>query len=444
MYKTLGIKFKATPACPAWLLLGSFYLISLMAFWPGVVSPDAKNQYAAAISGVYTDHHPPLMSFVWRYLAKIYPGPGPMLLLHLSMLYLAAAIFIYIFRNSKFKWWYAVYPIIPNMLAYTSLIVKDAGFTYCYLLAGAILALLMVQRDNRYKSLLLITTIILLFYGTAVKFQAQYLLVFFTIGIVYCLENYKLNWRTLVRGVGLNFAILLAIMWVNAYLVPKTQKSNSWQLVKLYDLSALSVALNKPLYPGFVLKQANFNFEKIKQQFNAQEVDPLVFPKDSLLKGSNDPYLQTQLLKYWWEMLQEHPLTYLKIRLKLFSYNLTTAPSERTNPIEFLNTTAMQPLLQNTFIQNLLNAGYSGFKIALRFIWLIPFLILHCYIALSRFKVTVEAAPLLMFSMTTLALLLILLFFSMAGTARYVFLGTCLIHASHGFAYRAWEGKKSL
>src|SRR5258708_7528872 len=133
------------PAIPAWILLGLLFVVSLIALWPGVMSPDASHQYAAAVAGIYTDHHPPAMSFLWRYLDRLYPGPGLMFSFHLTMLYSAAAIFIYIFRHSLFKWWYAIYPVIPNIVAYSSLIVKDTGFTYAYLLAGAILAFLMVN-----------------------------------------------------------------------------------------------------------------------------------------------------------------------------------------------------------------------------------------------------------------------------------------------------------
>lgn len=427
---------------PALVLLAVFYTISLIALWPGVMSPDANTQYAAAVTGAYTDHHPPVMSLWWHYLDKIYPGPGLMFTFHITMLYMAAAIFVYMFRNSKFKWWYAIYPLIPNMLAYTSLIVKDAGFTYCYLLSGAILAYLMVNRDSKHQKLFLLAVTGLLFYGTAVKFQAQYLLVFFTIGIVYCLSQYKLNARTIINGIGLNFAILLAILLVNSHLVPQAKKSNSWQLVKLYDLSALSIELNQPMYPEFILRQDNFDFNKVKHLFEPREVDSLVFPKDSVLKAGANEEQRELLWEYWFSTIKKHPFLYLKARLKLFSYNITSAPSERSDPVQFLSTTALKPLLKHSFVANLITAGYSVFKIALRFMWLLPILALHCYIAIRKFNQVREAAPLLMFSVTSIAMLLILLFLSMAGTARYVFLCTCLIHASHGFAYRAWEGKK--
>src|SRR5579871_5154950 len=132
----LRMKGNIKTALSAWLLLGALLCISFIALWPGIMSADATTQYMAAKAGLYTDHHPPLMSLVWRYLDLMYPGPGLLFSMHILMLYAAAAILIYLFHDSKFKWWYSVYPVIPNMLAYTALIVKDTGFTYAYLLSG--------------------------------------------------------------------------------------------------------------------------------------------------------------------------------------------------------------------------------------------------------------------------------------------------------------------
>lgn len=428
-------------ALPAWALLGIFYIISVSGLWPGVMSPDANSQYAAAITGLYSDHHPPVMSFLWRYLDHIYHGSGLMFTFHISMLYSSAAIFIYIFRNSLFRWWYALYPLIPNLLAYTALIVKDTSFTYAYLLSGAILSLMMVNKISKYKYFLLTTIIILLFYGTAVKFQAQYVLIFFAIGIGYCINNYKLSGATAFYGVLVNLIIIILISNVNAVLVPQAREAHSWQLVKLYDLSAISIAVDTPLYPDFILQQPNFKFSRVKQLFEPREVDPLVFPANAVLKAGTTETQRKELWDYWYQTVKQHPWLYLKTRLRLFSYNLTTSPSDRSDPIKFLATTALKPILEYKLITNSLNTIFTVVKIALRFVWLLPLLILYSYIAITRIKSIAPAAPLLMFSATSTMLLLVLLFCSMAGTARYVFLCTCLIHASHGFAYFSYTKK---
>lgn len=429
---------KANPATYPWLLLGCFYLASLLFFWPGIMSPDATSQYSMAISGVYTDHHPPMMSFVWRYLAQIYPGPAPMFILHVSLLYISAAIFIHIFKQSRFKWWYAFYPLLPNLVAYTALIVKDTGFTYTYLLSSAIMTYMMLNHTKKYKWPLLSTIILLLFYGTAVKFQAKYILVFFTIGVGYCLNDYKLNLKTVMSGILICFLILAAVTTTNKILVPAGKGSNSWQHVKIYDLSSISIALNKPLYPDYILQQEQFDFDRVKQIFEPREVDPLVFHSNPPIRGGSAEQLQT-LWDYWFKTIIEHPILYLKARATLFKYDLITSPCERNNPVKFLSATSLAPILDIPGVGTTIDAGFTFFKVMLRFVWFVPLLFAYLIFALRNINISRAAAPLLLLCSSSCALMAVLFFCSMAGTARYVFLCACLVHAAHGLAYKLWQ-----
>lgn len=437
--KSIPFNIFSQPAAGAWALLVTFYLISVIFLWPGVMSPDASSQYSAAMEGVYSDHHPPLMSFVWRYLAQIYPGPAPMFMFHITMLYLAAAIFIYIFRESKFKWWYAIYPLLPNILAYTALIVKDTGFTFSYLLSGAVMALMCTNRIQKFRSAFLIPLLFLLFYGTAVKFQAKYLLIFFTIAVAYCFYNYKFNFKTISSGITLYLAILTGVLAINSYLVPTAQESHSWQWVKVYDLSGMSVRLNKPLYPEFILQQPNFDFEKVKVTFDPYKVDELVFPRDAVIRGGADQTQRQALWDYWFKTVLQHPWLYLQVRANLFKYNLITAPCENNNPVKFLQTTALAPILRIPGVSVSVDLAYDIFKVMLRFIWLLPLLAFYIFLGVAGFRKNNEAAPILLFTLCGTSLLGVLFFLSMAGTARYVFLTTCLLHASHGFAYAIFK-----
>lgn len=430
---------------PLLLPLGSLiiiFLVNVCTLWPGVMSPDATWQYTAARNGFYSDHHPPLMSFVWRYLDMLYPGPASMFVLHLSLLYIASGIFIWLFKNSRFKWWYVVYPVLPSILAYTALIVKDTGFTFSYLLSGAILTALCMHRVKRYRSLLLSIICLLLFYGTAVKFQAKFILIFFTFAVSYCACNYQITLKTLMMSITLFTLIFGGVLQVNSILVPKTQEAHSWQYVKAYDLSAISIELNTPLYPDCIKNQLNFDFGKIKQAFLVREIDPLVFTKPALIEKVKDDVERAQVWDYWFKTITEHPILYLKSRLKLFSYNLTTAPCDRNNPVKFLSTTALAPLLNIPGVDTTINAGYTIFKIILRFMWLLPFMFINIYLGFKSYKHTKTAMPLLYFNLSAATLLLVLLFCSMAATARYVFLCTCFIHISHGLTYRTWQVAK--
>lgn len=422
-------------------ILAILFTVSLFILWPGIISPDAAVQYAAAKAGVYTDHHPPIMSFVWRYLDQLYAGSGLILLMHMGMLYAAAAVFINLFKDSWFKWWYAIFPLIPNIVAYTPLIVKDVGFAYAYLLAGAIIAHLMVKKPKKNKYILIILALILLFYGTCVKFQARYLLIFFTLGIGYCL-NYKLNWKSVLAGILLCAGLLQAMISFNTWLVPNSQESNSWQLVKLYDLAAISLDLDKPLFPEFVQQNADFSLTRIRKLFSPSEVDPLVFPEHSPLKGGTNAAQREELLNYWRATILQHPFLYLKHRARLWQYNLFSTPSGRSNPIEYFKNTNIAQWLYQPQVFNAIDAAYKTMQVGLQFIWLLFLLIIYTYLSYSRRHKSSYAPPLIMFCGTSWMLLGVLFFCSMAATSRYVFICTCLIHASHGFAYKCWRTKK--
>jgi hypothetical protein len=417
------------------------FIASLIIFWPGIVSSDAVTQYNAARAGVYTDHHPPVMSFLWRYLDMLYQGPGLILLLHLVMLYAAAAVFAITFRDSKFKWWFAFFPLIPNILSYTPLIVKDLGFSYAYLLAGALLSYIIVNKVTKLKYVVLTLVLVLLFYGTAVKFQARYLLIFFTLGAGYCLD-YKLNKKTFITGAILYIVLLQAMFSLNSYLVPNKQESHSWQLVKLYDLAAISVQLNQPLFPDFVKQNSNFDFEKVKHLFLDSAIDPLVFPVNSPLKSGYNLQQRTELFAYWRSTILEHPFLYLKIRFNLWANNFISVPSQKSHPASFFKDTILGPLLSQPHVYSAVDLAFKSFSVLLQFIWLLPLLLIYTYLGIVKLKSSKYAVPLLMFSATSIGLLVVLFFFSMAATARYVFICTCLVHASHGFAYKCWLVKQ--
>jgi hypothetical protein len=67
-------------------ILGIGWLAFLAIGFPGLVTRDSVDQLAEARSGFFTDPHPPLMSFIWRYVDMIVAGPLGMFVLQTGML----------------------------------------------------------------------------------------------------------------------------------------------------------------------------------------------------------------------------------------------------------------------------------------------------------------------------------------------------------------------
>lgn len=74
-----------------WPVAGLCLLALAWLFWPGFMSPDSASQWAQARSGRYTDVHPPILALTWSLTERVFSGPGPILLLHLALFWMALA-----------------------------------------------------------------------------------------------------------------------------------------------------------------------------------------------------------------------------------------------------------------------------------------------------------------------------------------------------------------
>jgi hypothetical protein len=123
--------------------------VTAFAYWPGLMTWDAVHQYGEALSGDFTDWHPPVMQWLWRRLLIVGRGPAPMLLLQLALAWGGLALL------ASAAWWRArrrlawallgcgLLPLAP---ALTGAVLKDC------LMAGALLAatgLIAVRGDTR-------------------------------------------------------------------------------------------------------------------------------------------------------------------------------------------------------------------------------------------------------------------------------------------------------
>lgn len=440
--------------------LFGLFLINVLLFWPGQMSPDSYAQYESALTGIYGDHHPPMMSVVWRYLAMLVPGSGLMFLLHLLMLYSAAAFFMSAARSSCARWLAMLLPAIPPLCFYSSMIWKDVGFAFAYLLGAALISYCVVHL-KKPNGLLLASVSALLLYGTAVKFQALYVLPLPLVGLSYCFTSFQLSYKTVVYAALSYLLCLYGVQTFNNMYVPADRKSHSWQLVKLYDLAGISVLKNKPLFPDYLSRYNLYSFEKVKEKFNHERVDDLVGFTDSPLRIGVNENERSELLSIWWSAVLQHPHYYLWHRLCNWWRMVNIIPIERLNRLDFskyaglrwfctVQWLAQQPLHspEINWIAILLSkiffALFELMRYALRISSLLPCILFYLYLGIKKFYINRAAAPLILLNSIAVAMLITLFFFSMASAIRYMYIVICMVHASHGFAYECMREDSSL
>ncbi len=429
-----GLKYVSFLSQHAFSALFGLFLLQLFFFWPGEMTPDSQVQYAMAVSGTYSDHHPFIMSYLWHFLDMLHKGPGLMLFFHLSLFY--GALFYFMKATPEKKIFFLLVPFIPQILIYSFLIWKDVGCAFSFLFVGACLTYQTCYAQN--SPLKTLPLLIILAYGTLVKFQAQYLAPLVLFWMAYVLSRNAFGKRFILNvvGVGLLFYGLLALIKV---LSPPVKENHSWQYVKLYDMASIAHDTGEDIFPDFS-KTPLFLMETLHQKISHQSVDELVFGKEAILVKSSDSAQMKILWNTWAKSVVTHPLLYLKHRIMNISYVLFGVPG--FGPLVSL---LDQHLIPGSLIYKI---SYGATKTVsfLLLAYFIPVILGFFYVVLGflAWKKSVYAAPLFFLNLVGSALVVVLFFCSMAGTPRYLYLTICLVSVSHYFAYKCWKTLRTI
>lgn len=427
-------------------VLAILFIGTILLFWPGIAMHDSTWQYQQALSAQYSDHHPPLMAFLWRNLNYWHAGFGLMFLLQISLLYAGICLIMRTIDQMRLKHANFAYllllilPIYPQILIYELIVSKDVQLAASFLCAGGILAFYTISK-KRMPLVFALVVFLLLLYGATVKYQAKFVVIIFAVWLGVLLMRSGKIWQRIFIGIAVYLAILSAICLINSSLVPTSKSSYAWQYVKLYDLAAISIDTNEDLIPSFN-KTSAYTARKLEQRFVYPAIDNLVFKQEPILQITKDQSQMQQLCKIWRTEVSAHPWVYLKHRAANMRHVLLARAGYMREaqdvPIAFVD-----QFPSNSVVYTILDIGIG----MLFYIFMsdLPVLFLGVfYLGLSlRYWHKTNAAKVLFgFSATALLMLTLLFFMSMAGTPRYAYLSVVLIHAANVFALATYYSKK--
>jgi hypothetical protein len=422
-----------------WVLLISVFFAELFIWWPGILRSDSIGQMNQAQLGAFSgDHHPPIMAMYWYLLNLLYQGPGLMLITHLSLLFGAVIFFSRCFKG-WIQWLFIGILFFPPVFSHTGFIIKDMSFVFSYLFCIAALTFCTTQKEP-LTPLRLCGLMLVLFYGTAVKYQAIFLLPLFSFWAAHCTIPFQKKSKTFIKGLGIWGILWASVSLFNTWATPN--KDHAWQYVKLYDLAAISLETGEDLITPYN-KSPFFSQEKLLENFNPTRVDELVFGADALLiKGKNEEE-RSALWHTWFKTVINHPGAYLKHRYRLSKNLLTLSPIKPLHAIKSHQDAISGPikkiisLLEDWKVMGLLQS-ITAFYIY------IPWVIFYIGFGFMAYRKSKNPYGLCLAAMNGSALLLILVLFvfSMASDARYVYFSVCCFHFSHPFMIACWKNLK--
>lgn len=428
-------------------VLAVLFISTIILFWPGIAMHDSVWQYQQAITGQYSDHHPPLMAFLWRNLNYWYAGFGLMFLLQITLLY--AGVCIIMCAIDKLHMQHAnlayvlllILPVYPQILIYELIVTKDVQLAASFLCAGSILAFYTIA-NRKIPILIVCAAFLLLLYGASIKYQAKYAVCIFAVWLGFLLIRHAKFAHKLLLGMTIYLSILCMVTVINTCLVAQENRTYAWQYVKLYDLAALSLNAKQDLIPYFN-KTNSYDLSKLQQRFVYPAIDNLVFKQDPILRITTNKSEMRELCKIWRIEVFKHPFGYLKHRFANMRHILLSRAGymheAQDVPVIFVD---QFPI--NSFFYAALDLVIGLlFYLFMSDLPIIMLGVFYLYLSLRYWRKSNTAKALFGLSATALLMIALIFFMSMAGTPRYAYLSIVLIHAATAFALATYFSKRT-
>lgn len=294
------------------------FAITLVAFYPGSMSSDSVAQYQQALSGVFHDHHPPLMAWLWSKLNLVEQGPACMLLLHAGLIWSGLWFFGEgaAMRGMRVAWLVLVAGLFPPILGIEGMIWKDVGMAGALLLAAGI-----IYRSSaggqRVGVLAASLSLLLIFYAMAIRSNAPAAVGPVAIYWACCVFP-RANARNALRaGIGV-FVLLLAAQWGMEARLLHVHREHISQMLETFDVAAIHCAGGDATMPAAFIRDGPRG-KALCDAFDPSTVDPLYYAEGSPLVLTTDRSALRALGRAWRHAVIASPGTYLAHRFHVFT-----------------------------------------------------------------------------------------------------------------------------
>ncbi|KAB7690400.1 glycosyltransferase [Plesiomonas shigelloides] len=293
------------------------FLFSVLAFYPGWMSPDSFAHYVDARANLYHDWQPVLMAWLWRQFDGVYAGPAPMLLLHLLM-YWGGWLLLALGGRRWLSYGAYAIPLLgfwPGILFPLGQIWKDIGFAVAMFLAWAYLFYLYSGGKRAgVKGWIVVFTLSV--YAIGIKPNGLVVLPFLYAVMSYVQNRCVLRWRPLLLMV----VFLPTLSVFTVFLLTSRLdviKTNSFQYTQTYDLLGISIKSNKVLLPDYVTKRVGSTIAELKTMYWSGGNNAMFYNKDGNISTTNQSELD-ELKKRWISAISRYPYMYLEHRWSNF------------------------------------------------------------------------------------------------------------------------------
>lgn len=301
-------------------LVFAWVAVSFYAFMPGLMSPDSLSQYGQGLSGVYSNAHPPLMSFVLGLCARTFASPWPLLLLDLLMLAGGMALLAKHARPGRFLWavlLVVAYLVLPTTWSLGVVLWKDSA------LAGVLLLSVAALAERRFLLGIALMIVAMLLRHNSIIAVAPML--FFVTGHFTKLAASKLK----RAGATLAMMVLMSTVPPAVERFSRAEDTCMLCMPAVLDLSAIYIERPDELQQSVFVNDVGI--EDLKRTYTPSTMIFILHGQEPGVRHIAPGFVEThrkEILREWADVIPRHPLIYLKSRFLFFKYLLGIGTAE--------------------------------------------------------------------------------------------------------------------
>jgi hypothetical protein len=292
-------------------LTGVFLSYFVMA--PGMMSNDSINQYEQAVHGKYFDHHPPIISVLWRQLLFIEHNQLPIFFMHCLLFWMGLFLIGISFSGSFMPIALIAVGFLPHIFVQLGMIWKDVSVVSFFLFFIG-LALYFKKQIKINQLALSCIVLITLWIGVAARHNA----IFAAVPLLFfILEPSQAIYKKLYKAALITSSFLILQFLVNQYFFKVKTVYPSGQIY-LFDTVAIASRTNDfSVIPDYVSSSLHVSkSEIIKSYTPTSGAGILFYGGKSMLPIHYEWYQEAKT--FWLEAISRYPLIYIQHRYEVF------------------------------------------------------------------------------------------------------------------------------
>jgi hypothetical protein len=303
----------------AWLgplMTAAGYALTVLVFYPGYSTVDARYVYADAMAWRFGDWQSPAMGVLWRFIDPIAPGAASMFLLTATLYWLAFGVLSFL-AGQRSLWLSFATPLLalmPPAFFFVGMVWRDVLFAVVWL-SAAVLAFFAAERTERLRPPLQALALLLVAFGVLLRPNA---VVAAPILAAYVIWPTRFD----VKRTAIAFvpALLLFCAFIPFvyYEVLRAEHQNPQHSILVFDLGGITHFARENQFPAaWSADETELLTSKCYDPVRWDtywHMAPCPFVMRRLERPDDRIFGTSRLVEAWWHAVAAHPFAYLRHR----------------------------------------------------------------------------------------------------------------------------------